>query len=110
MPKATRIAFLVLAATSLVDSNSALAQVQPCRSKEYAHNAYTVCEVDLSKHTVRLYWKRTDGTLYAYLSSLPRTLEGEAGVLGYFGTAEHGSSRETWTRSVSALRSATLIS
>jgi uncharacterized protein YigE (DUF2233 family) len=50
------IAFLVLAATSLVDNaESALAQAPPCRSREYAHNAYTVCEVDLAKHTVRLY-------------------------------------------------------
>ena len=82
MPKARTIAFLVLAATSLVDHNdSALAQVQPCRSKEYAHNTYTVCEVDLAKHTVRLYWKRSDGTPYAYLSSLPRALEREAGRL-----------------------------
>jgi uncharacterized protein YigE (DUF2233 family) len=82
MPKARTIAFLLLAATSLVDhSDSALAQAQPCRSKEYAHNAYTVCEVDLGKHTVRLYWKRSDGTPYAYLSSLPRALEHETGKL-----------------------------
>jgi uncharacterized protein YigE (DUF2233 family) len=82
MPKARTIAFLVLAATSLVDPiDSALAQAQPCRLKEYTHNAYTVCEVDLSKHTVRLYWQRSDGTPYAYLSSLPRDLEREAGRL-----------------------------
>ena len=82
MPKTRTIAFLVAAATSLVDHNdSALAQTQPCRSREYAHNAYTVCEVDLGKHTVRLYWKRSDGTPYAYLSSLPRALEHEAGRL-----------------------------
>jgi uncharacterized protein YigE (DUF2233 family) len=31
--------------------------------------------------TVRLYWKRSDGTPYAYLSALPRALEGEAGRL-----------------------------
>jgi uncharacterized protein YigE (DUF2233 family) len=76
------IAFLVLAATSLVDNaESALAQAPPCRSREYAHNAYTVCEVDLAKHTVRLYWRRSDGTPYAYLSRLPRALEREAGRL-----------------------------
>jgi hypothetical protein len=28
-----------------------------------------------------LYWKRSDGTPYSYLSSLPRTLEREAGRL-----------------------------
>src|SRR5215475_2269837 len=79
MPKATTITFLTLAAaTSLVDhTDSALAQAQPCGSRAYAHNSYTVCEVDLAKHTVRLYWKRSDGTPYSYLSSLPRTLERE---------------------------------
>jgi uncharacterized protein YigE (DUF2233 family) len=82
MPKARTVAFLVVAATSLVDhTDSALAQAQPCGLREYAHNAYTVCEVDLGKHTVRLYWKRSDGTPYAYLSSLPRALEHEAGRL-----------------------------
>ena len=82
MRKARTIAFIVVAATSLVDrTDSALAQAHPCRSKEYAHNAYTVCEVDLAKHTVRLYWKRSDGTPYTYLSGLPRALEHEAGGL-----------------------------
>ena len=82
MPKAGRIVFLVAAVISLVDHNdSAWAQAQPCGSREYAHNAYTICEVDLGKHTVRLYWKRSDGTPYAYLSALPRTLDGEAGRL-----------------------------
>jgi len=82
MSKARTIVFLLVAATSLAEhSDSALAQAQPCRSKEYAHNTYTVCEVDLGKHTVRLYWRRSDGTPYAYLSSLPRALENEAGRL-----------------------------
>jgi uncharacterized protein YigE (DUF2233 family) len=80
MPKASTIAFLALAA-SLVGHTDALAQSEPCRSQEYAHNAYTICEVDLAKQAVRLYWKRSDGTPYSYLSSLPRTLEREAGRL-----------------------------
>jgi uncharacterized protein YigE (DUF2233 family) len=82
MPKARTIAFLLTAAaTSLAaHNNSALAE-QPCRSMEYERNAYTICEVDLRKHTVRLYWKRSDGTDYAYLSALPRTLEGDGGRL-----------------------------
>jgi uncharacterized protein YigE (DUF2233 family) len=82
MPKTRTIAFLVAAATALVDpTDSALAQGPPCHSREYAHNTYTVCEVDLAKHTVRLYWKRSDGIPYAHLSSLPRALEHEAGRL-----------------------------
>ena len=80
MPKARTIAFL-LAAASLAPNASALAETQPCRSMEYERNAYTICEVDLRKHTVRLYWKRSDGTPYAYLSALPRSLEGDAGRL-----------------------------
>src|SRR4030088_100354 len=75
-------AFLLAAVTSLAGhNNSALAEIQPCRSMEYERSAYTICEVDLRKHTVRLYWKRSDGTPYAYLSSLPRALQGEAGIL-----------------------------
>ena len=40
-----------------------------------------ICEVDLRRHAVRLYWKRADGMPYAYLSALPRAPEGEAGRL-----------------------------
>jgi len=79
MPKSRTFAFLLAAAASLAANNSsALADTQPCRSMEYERNAYTICEVDLRKHTVRLYWKRADGTPYGYLSTLPRALEGEA--------------------------------
>jgi uncharacterized protein YigE (DUF2233 family) len=48
---------------------------------EYERTAYIICEVDLRRHTVRLYWNRPDGTPYAYLSALPRDLEGGAGRL-----------------------------
>jgi uncharacterized protein YigE (DUF2233 family) len=84
-PEQTRgitTAFLLAAATSLAaPDNSALAQTRPCRLMEYERSAYTICEVDLRQQTIRLYWKRSDGTPYAYLSSLPRALEGEAGRL-----------------------------
>lgn len=82
MPKARTIAFFLAAATSLAaHNNSALAAIQPCHSMEYERNAYTICEIDLREHTVRLYWKRSDGTPYAYLSALPRALGGESGRL-----------------------------
>jgi uncharacterized protein YigE (DUF2233 family) len=82
MPKERTIAFIVAVATSLAaHHNSAVAETQPCRTTEYERNAYIICEVDLLKHTVRLYWNRPDGTPYAYLSALPRVLEGEAGRL-----------------------------
>jgi uncharacterized protein YigE (DUF2233 family) len=75
-----RIAFLLAAAASLTAyDHSALADAGPCQSMELERAAYTVCEVDLRKHTVRLYWNRSDGTPYAYLSALPRSLEGGTG-------------------------------
>jgi uncharacterized protein YigE (DUF2233 family) len=81
MPKARTIAFLAAAISLTAHNNSALGETRPCRSMEYERNAYTICEVDLRNHTVRLYWKKSDGTPYAYLSALPRALEGEAGRL-----------------------------
>ena len=82
MLKARTIALLVAAGTSLAShNNSVLAETQPCRPMEYERNPYTICEVDLRKHMIRLYWKRSDGTPYAYLSALPRTLSSEAGGL-----------------------------
>jgi uncharacterized protein YigE (DUF2233 family) len=82
MPIVTRIAFLLAAVTSLTAyDHSALANPGPCHSTEYERAMYAVCEVDLHKHTVRLYWNRSDGTRYAYLSALPRSLEGGAGRL-----------------------------
>ena len=81
-PIVRRIAFLFAAATGLAaHSNGALADTGPCHPKEYERAAYTVCEVDPLRHTVRLYWNRPDGPPYAYLSDLPRDLEGGAGRL-----------------------------
>ena len=82
MRKARTIVFLLAAATGVAaHGDGARAESRPCRAMEYERNAYTVCEVDLRKHMVKLYWKRPDGTPYAYLSALPRALEGEAGKL-----------------------------
>ena len=76
------IAFLFAAATGLAaHSNRALAGAGPCQSMEYERAAYTMCEVDLRRHTVRLYWSRPDGTPYGYLSALPRDLESGTGKL-----------------------------
>jgi uncharacterized protein YigE (DUF2233 family) len=84
MPKVRTIALLLMTAASLAAyTNSTLAETPPCHSMEYERNAYTVCEVVLRKDTVRLYWKRPDGTSYAYLSAPPRVLEGGAEKLSF---------------------------
>ena len=81
MSNARTIALFAAALTLAAHNISALADTRPCLSTEYERNTYIICEVDLRKHTVRLYWKRSDGTPYAYLSALPRALEGDAGRL-----------------------------
>jgi len=81
-PKPRAIAFLIAVAASLAaHKNSAMAETQPCRTLDFERNAYIVCEVDLSRQTVRLFWKRSDGSPYAYLSALPRALKNGAGKL-----------------------------
>src|SRR5262249_39682988 len=37
-----------------------------------------VCEVDLCRHSIKLFWKKPDGHPYEYLSSLPRALGNHA--------------------------------
>jgi uncharacterized protein YigE (DUF2233 family) len=77
-----RIALLLGAATSLIgDANGALADIGACQSMEFQRAPYTICEVDLHKDTVRLFWKGLDGAPYEYLSALPHSLEGGAGKL-----------------------------
>ena len=74
------IAFLLAVAASLTAyDHSALADAEPCHSMQFERAAYTICKIDLHNHTVRLYWNRSDGTPYAYLSALPRSLEGGTG-------------------------------
>jgi hypothetical protein len=72
--KTITVAFLLVAATSLVDQNdNALALAQPCRSQDFAHNAYTVCEVDLAKHTQALLEAHRWNSLYISLESSPNS-------------------------------------
>jgi uncharacterized protein YigE (DUF2233 family) len=76
-PKVITIVSLLSAAAGLLaHGNGAMAETRPCRPVEHERNAYTVCEVDLREHTVRLFWRRSDGAPYTHLSALPRILEG----------------------------------
>jgi uncharacterized protein YigE (DUF2233 family) len=84
-PVVKTIASFSAAATGLaVHGNAALGDAGPCHSMQYERAAYTVCEVDLRRHTIGLYWNRPDGIPYAYLSALPRNLDGAGKLL--FGT------------------------
>ena len=81
MLNAKRIAYVVCAILTLTTLDGAAAAVPPCQSMTFANTTYTVCEVDLRQRSVRLYWKRPDGNAYAYLSGLPKVLNGTNGEL-----------------------------
>jgi len=66
--------FVAIAAVAAAPWPSATAQSSPCRQVNHGRDAYTVCDVDLRKNAVRLYWRRPDGSPYGYLQSLPRSL------------------------------------
>ena len=71
------LAFFVLF-TPAVSVN---AETAPCQTVRFEHSQYTVCEVDLRRQSVRLFWKKPDGHPYGYPSSLPRTLGNHSGRL-----------------------------
>src|SRR5215475_8414050 len=49
--------FLLLTPTAV----SVRAESAPCQSVSFEHNEYTVCQVDLRRQSVRLFWKKPDG-------------------------------------------------
>jgi uncharacterized protein YigE (DUF2233 family) len=53
----------------------------PCNALTYEGKAYTVCQIDLKRHAIRLFWKDPAGQPYGYLRSLPRTDEAKAPLL-----------------------------
>ena len=60
---------------------SAFAEPSPCRVILHEKINYTICEVDLRRQVVRLFWKRADGEPYGYLTSLPHALGEDAARL-----------------------------
>jgi uncharacterized protein YigE (DUF2233 family) len=44
----------------------------PCRLDTYAGHSYVVCEFDLARYALRLFWKKPDGEIYGALQNIPR--------------------------------------
>ena len=65
----------------LIPAISVSAETAPCQRLKFEHAEYTVCEVDLRRQSVRLFWKKPDGHPYGYPSSLPRVLGNHSGRL-----------------------------
>jgi uncharacterized protein YigE (DUF2233 family) len=71
------LAFVVFLSSAV----SVIAETVPCQPVKFEHRQYTVCEVDLRRESVRLFWKKPDGHPYGYPSSLPRALGNRWGHL-----------------------------
>jgi uncharacterized protein YigE (DUF2233 family) len=54
-------------------ASMAIAADSPCRAESFEGRTYTVCEIDLRRQTVRLFWKSQDGQPYSFLDRLPAT-------------------------------------
>jgi len=62
------------AALALCSGPAGLAGPPLCGPVSHEGGEYTLCEVDLRRHDVKLFWKRPDGQPYGDLSALPRSL------------------------------------
>ncbi len=47
----------------------------------FEDNRYTVCEADLRRSSIQLFWKGTDGHPYSYLRALPQRPNEHSGPL-----------------------------
>jgi len=81
MIKAIILLSATLAAILMLTYRPVIAEGGPCKQVSHERSAYTVCEVDIRKHTIRLYWRRPEGAPYAYLRALPQSLDAKAGKL-----------------------------
>ena len=57
--------------TFCVCAAEVLAASTPCQSISLEGSGYTVCEIDLRRHVVRLFWRKPDGEPFGYLAALP---------------------------------------
>ena len=75
------LAFSAYLLTAFFARWNAVADPAYCRAITYESNSYTVCEVDLRRQTIRLFWKRPDGAPYGYLNALPSSMDERSGQL-----------------------------
>ena len=52
-----------------------------CRSANFEGNDYTVCEADLRKDVIQLFWKKGDGRPYGFLQAVPQRVDDHSGPL-----------------------------
>lgn len=54
-----------------------------CRAEEYAGNKYSICEVDLSRETLKLFLKDAEGQIYGHFGNIDNALNAEGQQLGF---------------------------
>ena len=72
---ALAFATLILAGSGV----SLAAEPSPCQSVNFEDNDYAVCEFDLRRHKIQLFWKAADGTPYGSLGGLTRSMNDKVG-------------------------------
>ena len=75
-----------IASYLILSSFDASAGDAPCQTRQFEGQAFTVCSVDLASHDIRLFLKRTDGSIYGQPEALPRDRLLFAMNAGMFGT------------------------
>jgi uncharacterized protein YigE (DUF2233 family) len=65
------LSFIFSLLTFFFSAFAAFAASPPCQSLTFDGAAYTVCEIDLRRHAVKLFWRKPDGEPYGHLSALP---------------------------------------
>ena len=57
------------------------AESDQCRSVNFEGSDYTVCEADLRKDVIQLFWKKGDGRPYGFLQAVPQRVDEYSGPL-----------------------------
>ena len=53
----------------------------PCRVEAYEQRSHVVCEFDLARHDLKLFWKKPDGEVYGALANIPHSHPGNGASL-----------------------------
>ena len=59
------------------------ASATDCRQEDYAGNAYTICEVDLTQERLALFLADDDGEVFGYFSNVDSALQAQGARLGF---------------------------
>ena len=75
---------LCLAALMFAGSGATFAaEPSPCQNVSFEGSDYAVCEFDLRRQRVQLFWKAADGRPYGSLGGLTRSMNGKGGQLAF---------------------------